>query len=133
MVSLVLVSHSRTLAEGLQEMVEQVAGPEVRVAVAAGTEDGRLGTSAPAITAAVRSVDDGHGVLVLIDLGSAALSAELALEDLDPGQRERVRISGAPFVEGAILAAVEATLGSDLDAVAAAAARAVDLPKLPQD
>jgi PTS hybrid protein len=133
MVSLVLVSHSRMLAEGLQEMVEQVAGPEVRVAVAAGTEDGRLGTSAPAITDAVRAVDDGHGVLVLIDLGSAALSAELALEDLDPGQRERVRISGAPFVEGAILAAVEATLGSDLDAVAAAAARAVDLPKLPQD
>jgi dihydroxyacetone kinase phosphotransfer subunit len=133
MVSLVLVSHSRTLAEGLQEMVEQVAGPEVRVAVAAGTEDGRLGTSAPAITEAVRAVDDGNGVLVLIDLGSAALSAELALEDLDPGQRERVRISGAPFVEGAILAAVEATLGSDLDAVAAAAARAVDLPKLPQD
>jgi dihydroxyacetone kinase phosphotransfer subunit len=127
------VSHSRTLAEGLQEMVEQVAGPEVRVAVAAGTEDGRLGTSAPAITEAVRAVDDGNGVLVLIDLGSAALSAELALEDLDPGQRERVRISGAPFVEGAILAAVEATLGSDLDAVAAAAARAVDLPKLPQD
>jgi dihydroxyacetone kinase phosphotransfer subunit len=130
---LVLVSHSRQLAEGLQQMVEQVAGPEVRVLVAAGTEDGRLGTSAPAITEAIRTVDDGHGVLVLIDLGSAALSAELALEDLDPGQRERVRISGAPFVEGAILAAVEATLGSDLDAVAAAAARAVDLPKLPQD
>jgi dihydroxyacetone kinase DhaKLM complex PTS-EIIA-like component DhaM len=57
----------------------------------------------------------------------------MALEDLDPGQRERVRISAAPFVEGAILAAVEATLGSDLDAVAAAASRAVDLPKLPQD
>jgi dihydroxyacetone kinase phosphotransfer subunit len=130
---LVLVSHSRQLAEGLQQMVEQVAGPEVRVLVAAGTEDGRLGTSAPAITEAIRTADDGHGVLVLIDLGSAALSAELALEDLDPHQRERVRISGAPFVEGAILAAVEATLGSDLDAVAAAAARAVDLPKLPQD
>jgi phosphoenolpyruvate---glycerone phosphotransferase subunit DhaM len=132
-VSLVLVSHSRKLAEGLQEMVEQVAGPEVRIAVAAGTEDGRLGTSAPAITEAVLKVDDGHGVLVLIDLGSAALSAELALEDLDAAHRQRVRISGAPFVEGAILAAVEATLGSDLDAVADAAARAVDLPKLPQD
>jgi PTS hybrid protein len=133
LVSLVLVSHSRKLAEGLQEMVEQVAGPEVRVTVAGGTEDGRLGTSAPAITEAIRMVDDGHGVLVLIDLGSAALSAELAVEDLEPAQRERVRISPAPFVEGAILAAVEATLGSDLDAVVAAAARAFDLPKLPQD
>jgi phosphoenolpyruvate---glycerone phosphotransferase subunit DhaM len=133
LVSLVLVSHSRKLAEGLQEMVEQVAGPGVRVTVAGGTADGRLGTSAPAITAAIRMVDDGHGVLVLIDLGSAALSADLALEDLEPAQRERVRISPAPFVEGAILAAVEATLGSDLDAVAAAAARAFDLPKLPQD
>lgn len=131
--SLVLVSHSRKLAEGLQEMVEQVAGPEVRVTVAGGTEDGRLGTSAPAITEAIRMVDDGHGVLVLIDLGSAALSADLALEDLEPAQRGRVRISPAPFVEGAILAAVEATLGSDLDAVAAAAARAFDLPKLSQD
>jgi PTS hybrid protein len=133
LVSLVLVSHSRKLAEGLQEMVEQVAGPEVRVTVAGGTEDGRLGTSAPAITEAIRMVDDGHGVLVLIDLGSAALSADLALEDLEPAQRGRVRISPAPFVEGAILAAVEATLGSDLDAVAAAAARAFDLPKLSQD
>lgn len=130
---LVLVSHSRRLAEGLQEMVEQVAGAEVRVRVAAGTEDGRLGTSCHRIVEAIKSADGGRGALVLIDMGSAALSADLALEELDPTQRKRVQISGAPFVEGAILAAVEATLGSDLDAVALAATRAMDLPKLPND
>ena len=83
---LVLISHSGTLAEGLREMVAQVAGDEVAVGTAGGTEDGRLGTSAPRIAAALRSTLDASpdGVLVLLDLGSAALSLELALEELDP-------------------------------------------------
>ncbi len=135
--SLVLVSHSATLVEGLRDMVAQVAGSDVRVAVAGGTEDGRLGTSAPRIAEAIRlaaGTDAGaraDGVLVLLDLGSAALSLEIALEDLDAETRSIVRVSEAPLVEGAVLAAVEASLGSSLDEVAAAATTASTMSKFP--
>jgi dihydroxyacetone kinase phosphotransfer subunit len=131
MVGLVIVSHSRLLADGLREMVAQVAGPEVAVATAGGTEDGRLGTSAALIEAAIRSADSPDGVLVLLDLGSAALSLELALEALEPEVRSRVTVSQAPLVEGAVLAAVQASLGDPLARVAEAAASASGMSKLP--
>jgi phosphoenolpyruvate---glycerone phosphotransferase subunit DhaM len=137
LVSLVLVSHSSTLVEGLREMVAQVAGPDVRVTVAGGTEDGRLGTSAPRITEAIRLAATGEdgfradGVLVLLDLGSAALSLEIALEDLDADTRSIVRVSEAPLVEGAVLAAVQASVGASLEEVAAAAASAATMSKFP--
>lgn len=133
--SLVLVSHSRTLVEGLQDMVAQVAGDEVRIAIAGGTEDGRLGTSAPTITAALREAIGpadarADGVLVLLDLGSAALSLELALEDLEPDERAMVQVSNGPLVEGAVMAAVQASVGATLDEVAEAAAGALAVPKV---
>src|SRR5207244_5354421 len=104
----------------------QVAGDDVVVGIAGGTEDGRLGTSAPQIAASLRSTLDASpdGVLVLFDLGSAALSLELALEDLEPVDRDRTRVSEAPLVEGAILAAVQASVGATLVEVEAAAASA---------
>src|SRR5689334_1781730 len=114
-------------------MVSQVAGPDVAVAVAGGTEDGRLRTSAPRISEALRScLDRSETALVLPDLGSAALSLELALEDLDATVRERVRVSEAPLVEGAILAAVQASVGASIDDVVAAAESAATMTKLPR-
>jgi dihydroxyacetone kinase phosphotransfer subunit len=134
LVGLVLISHSETLVDGLREMVAQVAGEEVAVGTAGGTEDGRLGTSAPRITAALRSTlaASPDGVLVLLDLGSAALSLELALEELESLERERVRVSEAPLVEGAILAAVQASIGASLADVATAAEGAASMAKLPR-
>jgi PTS hybrid protein len=135
LVSLVLVSHSATLVEGLREMVAQVAGADVRVTTAGGTEDGRLGTSAPRIANAIReAVGEGsgsraNGVLVLLDLGSAALSLEIALEELDEETRSIVRVSEAPLVEGAVIAAVQASTGASLDEVAAAAMTAATMSK----
>ena len=133
MVGLVLVSHSSMIAEGLRAMVAQVAGAEVAVATAGGTEDGRLGTSAPRIVEAIRSTLDAgaEGTLILLDLGSAALSLELALEDFEPADRARLRVSEAPLVEGAILAAVQASIGASLDEVAEAAASAASMSKMP--
>jgi len=133
-VGLVLISHSGTLADGLREMVAQVAGDEVAVGTAGGTEDGRLGTSAPRIAAALRSTLDASpdGVLVLLDLGSAALSLELALEELEPIERARVQVTEAPLVEGAILAAVQASIGASLAEVTAAAEGATSMAKLPR-
>lgn len=134
MVGLVLISHSGTLVEGLRDMVAQVAGADVPVAIAGGTQDGRLGTSAPNIAAAIRSTLDAgvDDALVLLDLGSAALSLEVALEEFDDADRARVRVSEAPLVEGAILAAVQASVGATIDEVVAAAESAATMAKLPR-
>jgi PTS hybrid protein len=134
-VGLVLISHSGTLVEGLREMIVQVAGDDVAVGIAGGTEDGRLGTSAPRIAEALRSTLNAspEGVLVLFDLGSAALSLELVLDDLDPADRDRTRVSEGPLVEGAVLAAVQASVGATLAEVEAAAADASTMTKLPRD
>ena len=131
---LVLVSHSATLVDGLREMVVQVAGDATPVATAGGTDDGRLGTSAPRIAAAIRSAIDAGAseTLVLLDLGSAALSLELATEELDDTERARVRITEAPLVEGAVLAAVQASIGASIDDVVAAAESAATMTKLPR-
>jgi dihydroxyacetone kinase phosphotransfer subunit len=135
LVGLVLISHSSAIAEGLREMVAQVAGADVPVGIAGGTDDGRLGTSAPRIAEAIRlTLDAGaDGTLILLDLGSAALSLELALEEFDGAERARLRVSEAPLVEGAVLAAVQASVGASLDEVADAAAGAASMPKMPRD
>jgi phosphoenolpyruvate---glycerone phosphotransferase subunit DhaM len=133
LVGLVLVSHSSSLVEGLRAIVAQFGGTDVPVGIAGGTDDGRIGTTAPRIEAAIRSVlDDGaDGALVLLDFGSALLSLEVALELLDPAERERVVVSDAPLVEGAFLAGVQASTGSTLAEVAEAARGWASLPKLP--
>lgn len=128
-VSLVLVSHSRQLAEGVRELAAQMTQGKVRIAVAGGTADGRLGTDANAIVDAIQEVRGPDGVLVLVDLGSAVLSTQMAIEQL-PEADGRVLLSNAPFVEGAVIAAVEASIDSDLNSVAAAALGAREMEKV---
>jgi len=133
MVSLVLVAHSPELVGGLRAMVLQVA-PAVVVETAAGTGAGRLGTSAPDVLAAIRrALAAGEGAVVLLDHGSAFLAVDIALDDLAPADRARVRLSGGPLVEGAILAAIEAAAGSPLEVVGLAADDAWRIPKIPGD
>jgi dihydroxyacetone kinase phosphotransfer subunit len=121
------------LVEGLRDMVGQVAGQDAPVAIAGGTEDGRLGTSAPLIAVAIRQAFTAGAdeILILLDLGSAGLSLELALEEFEPPERARIRVSEAPLVEGAVLAAVQASVGASLNEVAEAAAGAATMSKLP--
>ncbi len=125
-VGLVVVSHSRALADAAVELArEMLQGPQtavdVALEVAAGLDDGALGTDATAILDALTAADSGDGVVVLMDLGSAVLSAELALELLDDEARERVVLCAAPLVEGLVVAAVQAAGGATRDAVAAEA------------
>lgn len=129
-VALVVVSHSARLAEGVVELAGQMAHGTVQLVAAGGTDDGSLGTSLNKVLAAIHAVDSADGVLVLVDLGSAGLIAEMAREQLDEGSRARVVISGAPLVEGAVVAAVEASVGSALPDVLATAERAVAIEKL---
>ena len=93
-------------------------------------EDGGIGTDAMKIQAAIEAADDGSGVLVLVDLGSAVLSTDVALELVDEELKERVKVADTPILEGAISAAVEASLGSPLDTVVATAEGARKLQKL---
>ena len=131
MVGLVIVSHSATLAEGVAELARGVGEAGARIEVAGGLEEpGALGTDATRVVAAIEQADQGDGVVVLMDLGSAVLSAEMAL-DLMPTLRQNIRLADAPFVEGAVAAAVEASLGSELAAVLAAAEAARGQSKLP--
>jgi phosphocarrier protein FPr len=120
MVGIVLVSHSRPLAMGLQVFVQTMTGAKLPLAVAAGVGEDRseLGTDAIEIAEAIRSVMSDDGVLVLMDVGSAILSAETALDLVDTGMRPKIRLSSGPFLEGAISAGVTASLGVGLNEVA---------------
>ena len=118
-VGIVLVSHSAQLAVGLAEVAAQMA-PNVAICPAGGLEDGSIGTSFDLITAAIEQADSGDGAVLLYDLGSGYLTAETAVEFLEPDQVERVVIVDAPFVLGAVSAAIAAQVGGDLRAVIAA-------------
>ena len=135
MIGLVLVGHSANVVAGLSAMVRQAA-PGVPVEFAGGLSGGRLGTSGPAVAEALRRALEatrGDGVVVFLDLGSAALALDIALEELGDDARARVRVTEAPFVEGAVVAGVAAAGGADITAVIAAAEGAMRMPKLPRD
>jgi phosphoenolpyruvate-protein phosphotransferase/dihydroxyacetone kinase phosphotransfer subunit len=123
MVGLVLVSHSRSLADAVADLLRRVVSPELRLACSGGVGDDRalLGTDAIEIQEAISAVYSDDGVLVLMDMGSAILSAETAKDFLNPEEQEKVRLTSAPIVEGGMAAAVQANLGASLEAVANAA------------
>ena len=125
MVGLVLVSHSLALATALKETLRTLYAdhaPPIAVAAGAGEGGAELGTDATAIMAAIEEAGEaGDGVLVLLDLGSAVMSAELALDLLDPAWREKVVLCAAPLVEGAIAAAAQSGIGATLAEVRAEA------------
>ena len=125
MVGIVIVSHSAALAEGTVELARAMAGPEVAIEAAGGLElPGRpVGTDAALVAKAIDRAWSDEGVLVLMDLGSAVLSAEMALELLPEDRRARVLLCDAPLVEGAVAAAVSAKLGHPLEEVAREARR----------
>lgn len=130
MIGIVLVSHSAKLAEGVKELADGMTGGAVKIAAAGGGPDGSLGTSAEMIGAAIEQVYSPHGVLVLMDLGSAVMSAETAIEFLDAERKEHVLLSNAPLVEGAVVAAVEASIGTALPQVEQAAVGASAMRKV---
>ena len=130
MVGLVVVSHSRALARAALTLAEQMlTSRRPPIELAAGLDETTFGTDATAIAAAITAADaasGGDGVVVLIDLGSAVLSADLALDLVDDaGLRERVVLSPGPLVEGLVMAAVTAATGASLVAVAEVAANAL--------
>ena len=127
MVGIVIVSHSARLAEGVRELAEQMTQGRVPLAVAGGIDDpdNPIGTDAMKVMAAIDAVYSPDGVVVLMDLGSALLSAETALDFLPDDRREHVFLSRAPLVEGALAAAVQAMIGTPVAQVLAEAESAL--------
>ncbi len=120
-VGIVIVSHSPDVAKGAADMVRQMVGPEVPLAWCGGDPDGGLGSSVGKISAAIEQAWSDRGVAVLVDLGGAETNSEMAIELLGEDLRRNVAICDAPLVEGAIMAATEASGGGSLAEVRAAA------------
>ncbi|MEY2342243.1 dihydroxyacetone kinase phosphoryl donor subunit DhaM [Acidithiobacillus sp. IBUN Pt1247-S3] len=118
-VALLLVSHSRALAEATETLVRQVTRDSVQIALAAGAgeEGAELGTDATRIVAALETLA-AQPVLILMDLGSALLSAQMAMDFLPSERRAQVALCPAPFVEGALAATLAAQAGARLSEVA---------------
>ncbi|TDB77491.1 phosphoenolpyruvate--protein phosphotransferase [Actinomadura sp. KC216] len=123
MVGIVIISHSRTLAEGVAEVARSMGVGKAVVEPAGGDLEGRLGTSIDLVETAVAAADGGDGVLLLADIGSSVLTARMLIEDAGG---EGLLLADAPLVEGAVAAASMAATGADLAAVQAAAESAYD-------
>ena len=111
MVGIVIVSHSQKLAEGVVEVAKMMAA-SAPLAAAGGMEDGSAGTSYEKIRDAIESVYSEDGVAVLMDMGSAVMTTEMVLEDMEG---KKVKMLDCPLVEGAVLAAVESIAGISLE------------------
>ncbi|WP_378956995.1 dihydroxyacetone kinase phosphoryl donor subunit DhaM [Pelosinus sp. sgz500959] len=129
MVGIVIVSHSQKVAEGIRDMALQMSRPEQQIIAAGGIDDDKIGTDVMKISEAIIAANTGDGVVVMVDLGSAVMSTDTALELLDAEVRDQVKIADAPILEGAISATVEASLGSSLSTVLATAEDARNLRK----
>ncbi|WP_041914370.1 dihydroxyacetone kinase phosphoryl donor subunit DhaM [Selenomonas ruminantium] len=128
MVGIVIVSHSEKLAAGVVEIARMMA-PNAPLAAAGGLEDGELGTSYARISAAVEAVYSEDGVAVLMDMGSAVMTTEIVVEDMED---KKVMMLDCPLVEGAVLAAVESTGGITLDELAVKIKEAYNVRKFPE-
>ena len=128
MVSIVVVSHSKKAAEGIRDVAQEMGG-DATILPVGGDPDGGIGTTAPAIEDGIREASDGSGVLVIADLGSAVMNAEIAVEAVE-GEIE-ARIADAPILEGTLNAAVSAAQpDASLADVLERAEEARDLRKL---
>ena len=132
MVGIVIVSHSHELALEVRAMALQMCRDrDVVITAAGGMEDGAFGTSFDKIEIAVREAYSDDGVLILMDLGSAVMTARMVVEMLAPEQQAKVRLGNAPLVEGAIAAAANAAAGQSLDGVQRAAEQVlIEIPKI---
>lgn len=125
MVAVVLVSHSPKVSQGTREIALQMAQADVNVTALGGTSDGRLGNDPDAIRASIEGAATGDGVMVLPDFGGSAMAVGMVVDMLPENARVRVRVANAPFVEGAVAAVLQASLGGSLDEVVGMAEDAV--------
>ena len=125
MVGIVIVSHSKNLAESIVEYTRLMAG-DAHAAAAGGNDDGSFGTSFQKIYDAIESVDSEEGVLVLMDMGSAVMTAEMVLEAYGS---DRIEMVDCPIVEGAVVATINAQAGLSREEIKKELQEAAAAPK----
>ena len=113
MVGIVIVSHSENQAQSVAELTAIMA-PQAPVAPAGGLEDGEFGTRFERIRTAIESVYSEDGVLVLMDMGSAVMTTEMVIEQLEG---KRIAMADCQLVEGAVVAAIDAAGGMSFEAI----------------
>ncbi len=125
MVGIVIVSHSKNLADSVVEFTGLMA-PDANIAAAGGMEDGSFGTSFEKIQKAIESVYSEEGVIVLMDMGSAVMTTEMVLDMFEP---DTVKMADCPLVEGAVVATINAVSGMKMDEILAALSQVAGTPK----
>lgn len=116
MVGIVIVSHSFNLAVDIKELSKEIAS-NARIAVAGGTEDGRFGTDVKRIIDAINDVYSDDGVIIIFDMGSAYISAEMAVDCIEEYKKNNIEIVDTAFLEGSLTAAVEAGIGKNKEEI----------------
>ena len=125
MVGIVIVSHSKNLADSVVEFTGLMA-PDAKIAAAGGMEYGGFGTSFEKIQKAIESVYSEEGVIVLMDMGSAVMTTEMVLDMFEP---DTVKMADCPLVEGAVVATIDAASGMKMDEILAALSQVAGTPK----
>ncbi|MDK2941698.1 dihydroxyacetone kinase phosphoryl donor subunit DhaM [Acetobacterium carbinolicum] len=131
MTGVIIVSHSEKLAEGLRDIVMEMNDGSVEVIAAGGADDGRIGTNTTKIKNAIETLAKRDQILIFVDLGSAVICSETAIELLEDGELEKkVHIVDAPLVEGVIGGVIQATICNDLEKIIATAKEGASLKKV---
>ena len=126
MVGFVIISHSKKLAEGIADLTRMMA-PDARIAAAGGLEDGSFGTSYEKIQTAIREVYSDEGVILMMDMGSAVMTAEMLLETMTD---LNIRMADCPIAEGAVVGTVQAVSGASMEEILAELATLGATPKI---
>lgn len=115
MVDILILSHSKDLALGVKELASQMA-PSIKIYAIGGTADGEIGSDAEKIIEAITNPSK-DGLIVLFDLGSSMMNAQMAYEFIEENKKHLVYIADLPLVEGAVQIAVKAQGGDCLEEI----------------
>lgn len=115
MINILITSHSNKLAQGLTELISQMA-TNVRIEYSGGTEDGELGSNFEEINQKMTELAE-DGLVVFFDLGSSMMNCQMAYDMLDENLKEKVIIAGSPLVESAFEIAIDINEDTKLEEI----------------
>lgn len=116
MINILIASHSKKLAEGLREILIQMA-PNVNILVSGGDKDGNIGSNFDEINQIINEYATNDGLVIFFDLGSSMMNCQMAIDMLDDEKKSKVYLAGTPIVETSVQIAVEASAGQSLDKI----------------
>lgn len=116
MINILLTSHSKKLADGLREILIQMA-PDVKILASGGDRDGNIGSNFDEINELINKYAKDDGLIIFFDLGSSMMNCQMAIDMLDEEKKSKVYLSGTPLIETSVQVAVNASSGETLDEI----------------